>query len=59
MGGYALIYSVKMHEKAYFLAVKGLFYCLKALNYVHYTIRYTRITLEVHESYMLIVWAAW
>ena len=50
LGNYALIYSVKMHAKANFLAAKGLFYYLKVLNYVHYTVRYIKITLEVRES---------
>ena len=47
LGNCTLIYCVKMHAKAYFLAVKGLFYCPKVLNYVHYTIRYAQITLSV------------
>ena len=50
LGGYAFIYSVKMHTKANFLATKGLSYCLKVLNYVYYTVWYAQITLEVHEA---------
>ena len=50
LGNCALIYSVKMHAKAYFLAAKGLFYCPKVLNYVCYTITYTQITLEVRKA---------
>ena len=50
LGNCTLIYSVKVHAEAYFLAAKGLFYCPKVLNYVGYTIRYAPITLEVHKA---------
>ena len=50
LGNCALIYCVKMHAKACFLATKGFFSCPKVLNYVRYTIRYAQITLEVHEA---------
>ena len=50
LGYCALIYSAKMHAKAYFWAIKGLFYYLKVLNYVCYTVRYAQITLEVHKA---------
>ena len=39
-GNCALIYCIKIHAKAYFLVAKGLFYCPKVLNYVHYTVKY-------------------
>ena len=53
LGNCTLIYCLKMHVKAYFLAVKGLFYCPKVLNYVHYTIKYAKITLSVHKAIYL------
>ena len=33
--------------------MKGLFYGPKVLNYVHYTVRYAQITLEVHKAICL------
>ena len=50
LGNCTLIYSAKMHAKAFFLAAKGLFYCPKVLNYVCYIVRYAQITLEVHKA---------
>ena len=50
LGNCTLIYYVKMHAKAYFLAAKGFFFGLKVLNYVQYTIRYVQITLEVYKA---------
>ena len=54
LGNCTLIYCVKMHAKVHFLAVKGLFYCTKVLNYVHYTVKYTRITVSVCEATWLV-----
>ena len=53
LGNYTLIYHVKMHLKAYSFALKGLVYCLKVLNYVHYTVRYAQITLLVYKDICL------
>ena len=44
---------LKMHAKAYFLAMKGLFLCLKVLNYMRYIIWDARIVLLVHVTMYL------
>ena len=53
LGYCALIYSVKMHAKAVFIAAKSLFYRPRVLNFVRYIVQYARITLVVCEAMCL------
>ena len=59
LGGYTLIYSVKMHEKAYFLAAKGFFFLSESTKLrVLYHQVCTNYTGSI-QSYMLSMWAVW